>query len=162
MVAARHRGARYVLISPLRDDLPAELDAGWLPIKPGTDTALTVNAGTAKQMQTAFEKAHKARFGFIDRSKEIVVEAVSVEAIGGGAKGYACDVSSSESVDALFKAIEADFGTPHVLVNNAGITRDGLLMRMKDDDWDRVLDINLKGAFLCIRAVSRSMMWVRS
>ncbi|MCW5683936.1 MAG: hydantoinase B/oxoprolinase family protein [Pseudolabrys sp.] len=52
----------------------------------GTDTALTVNAGTAKQMQTAFEKAHKARFGFIDRSKEIVVEAVSVEAIGGGAR----------------------------------------------------------------------------
>ncbi len=52
----------------------------------GTDTALTVNAGTAKQMQSAFEKAHKARFGFIDRSKEIVIEAVSVEAIGGGAR----------------------------------------------------------------------------
>ncbi|MGD9767470.1 MAG: hydantoinase B/oxoprolinase family protein [Pseudolabrys sp.] len=52
----------------------------------GTDTALTVNAGTAKQMQAAFEKAHKARFGFIDRSKEIVIEAVSVEAIGGGAR----------------------------------------------------------------------------
>ncbi len=52
----------------------------------GTDTALTVNAGTARQIQSAFEKAHKSRFGFIDRSKQLVVEAVSVEAIGGGAK----------------------------------------------------------------------------
>ncbi len=85
----------------------------------------------------------------------------TADAIGGGSRGYACDVSNSESVDALFKAIEADFGTPHILVNNAGITRDGLVMRMKDDDWDRVIDVNLKGTFRCIRAVTRGMMKAR-
>ena len=81
--------------------------------------------------------------------------------MGNGAKGYACDVSDSASVEALFKAIEADFGTPHVLVNNAGITRDGLFIRMKEEDWDRVIDINLKGTFLCIKAVTRGMMKAR-
>jgi 3-oxoacyl-[acyl-carrier protein] reductase len=82
-------------------------------------------------------------------------------AIGGGAKGYAADVSDSASVEALFETVQKDLGTPSVLVNNAGITRDTLLMRMKDEDWDRVLDVNLKGAFLCIRAVSRAMMKAR-
>lgn len=85
----------------------------------------------------------------------------AIEAAGGMAKAYACDVSSSEAVDALFSAIGQDLGTPAVLVNNAGINRDTLVLRMKDDDWDRVLDVNLKGAFLCIRAVSRSMMKAR-
>lgn len=77
------------------------------------------------------------------------------------AKAYACDVGNTESVDALFEAISQDLGTPAVLVNNAGVTRDNLLMRMKDEDWDRVLDVNLKGAFRCIRAVSRGMMKAR-
>jgi 3-oxoacyl-[acyl-carrier protein] reductase len=81
--------------------------------------------------------------------------------IGGGAKGYACDVSDSASVDALFEGVVADLGTPAVLVNNAGITKDTLLMRMKDDDWDRVVDVNLKGSFLTIRAAARPMMKAR-
>ena len=81
--------------------------------------------------------------------------------IGGTAKGYACDISDAEAVEALFTAIGNDLGTPAVLVNNAGVTRDTLMMRMKDDDWDRVLDVNLKGTFLCIRAVSRPMMKAR-
>jgi 3-oxoacyl-[acyl-carrier protein] reductase len=81
--------------------------------------------------------------------------------LGGGAKGYACDVSSSASVDALFEAVIADMGTPSVLVNNAGITKDTLMLRMKDEDWDRVIDVNLKGAFNCIRAVARPMMKAR-
>jgi 3-oxoacyl-[acyl-carrier protein] reductase len=84
-----------------------------------------------------------------------------INAEGGKALAYACDVSSPESVDALFARIASDLGTPAVLVNNAGINRDTLLIRMKDEDWDRVLDVNLKGAFLCIRAVSRSMMKAR-
>jgi 3-oxoacyl-[acyl-carrier protein] reductase len=82
-------------------------------------------------------------------------------AIGNGAKGYACDVSDSASVDSMFERIQADLGTPAVLVNNAGITRDTLLMRMKDEDWDRVMNVNAKGAFNCIRAVSRPMMKAR-
>ncbi len=87
--------------------------------------------------------------------------AAAAEEIGNGAKGYACDVSDSASVEALFKAVDTDFGTPQVLVNNAGITRDGLFIRMKEEDWDRVMDINLKGSFLCIKAVTRGMMKAR-
>jgi 3-oxoacyl-[acyl-carrier protein] reductase len=76
-------------------------------------------------------------------------------------KAYACDVSDEATVEALFTAIVSDLGVPRVLVNNAGITRDGLLVRMSDDDWDRVLDVNLKGTFHCIRAVARAMMKAR-
>ena len=82
-------------------------------------------------------------------------------ALAVGGRAYAADVSSSTSVAELFEAILADLGTPSVLVNNAGITRDGLMLRMKDDDWDRVLDVNLKGAFLTIRAATKSMMKAR-
>ena len=84
-----------------------------------------------------------------------------IEAEGGKAKAYACDVSQSEAVDALFTAIVNELGTPAVLVNNAGINRDTLLIRMKDEDWDKVVDVNLKGTFLCIRAVARVMMKAR-
>jgi len=82
-------------------------------------------------------------------------------ALAVGGRAYGADVSSSSSVAELFEAILADLGTPSVLVNNAGITRDGLMLRMKDDDWDRVLDVNLKGAFLTIRAATKSMMKAR-
>lgn len=85
----------------------------------------------------------------------------TADAIGGGAKAYACDVSDAAAVEALFGKIQEELGTPHVLVNNAGITRDALLIRMKDDDWDRVLNVNLKGVYLCIKAVTRSMMKAR-
>jgi 3-oxoacyl-[acyl-carrier protein] reductase len=71
-------------------------------------------------------------------------------------------VSNAESVEALFAKVQEELGTPHVLVNNAGITRDTLLIRMKDEDWDRVIEVNLKGAFLCIKAVTRSMMKART
>lgn len=85
--------------------------------------------------------------------------AKTADAIGG--KAFACDVSDSASVDAMVEAVLAQMGTPAVLVNNAGITRDTLMMRMKDEDWDRVIDVNLKGAFLTSRAVARSMMKAR-
>lgn len=85
----------------------------------------------------------------------------AIEAEAGKAKAYACDVSDAGAVEAIFGAIQADLGTPAVLVNNAGVNRDTLLMRMKEDDWDRVVDVNLKGAFLCIRAVTRPMMKAR-
>jgi len=78
-----------------------------------------------------------------------------------GGKGYACDVSDSASVDALFEAVQADLGVPSVLVNNAGITRDTLLMRMKDEDFDKVIAVNLRGAFLCTRAATKPMMKAR-
>lgn len=67
------------------------------------------------------------------------------------AKSYYCDVSDFETVKNTIADIKSDFGTIHILVNNAGITKDGLMAMMKEDDFDKVLDINLKGAFNTIR-----------
>jgi 3-oxoacyl-[acyl-carrier protein] reductase len=78
--------------------------------------------------------------------------------IGGSARGFACEVSDTAAVTTLVADVESAFGSLDILVNNAGLTRDGLLMRMKDDDWDAVLDANLRGAFATIRAASRGMM----
>ena len=75
-----------------------------------------------------------------------------------GARGFACDVADTASVAALVAAVEAQMGSVDVLVNNAGLTRDNLLLRIKDDDWDAVLVANLRGAFAAIRAASRGMM----
>lgn len=83
----------------------------------------------------------------------------TAEPIGGHA--YGCDVSDVAQVEATFAKIAEDLGVPHVLVNNAGIARDALMMRLKDEDWDRVMDVNLKGAFLWIRTASRPMMKAR-
>ncbi len=79
-------------------------------------------------------------------------------ALGGGARGFAADVSDTASVQALIDGVEQEFGALDILVNNAGVTRDNILLRLKDDDWDAVLDANLKGAFATIRAATRGMM----
>ncbi len=81
---------------------------------------------------------------------------------GPGAIAVDADVSNSESVEAMMKEALAQFGRIDILVNNAGITRDGLLMRMKEEDWDLVMSINLKGVFLCTKAIMRNMMKQRS
>jgi 3-oxoacyl-[acyl-carrier protein] reductase len=83
-------------------------------------------------------------------------------AIGNNAKGFAADVSDTAAVAKLVGDVEGAFGSIDILVNNAGITRDNLVMRLKDEDWDAVLDANLRGAFAAIRAVSRGMMKKRS
>ncbi len=87
--------------------------------------------------------------------------AALIQAAGGQAKAYLCDVTQTAEVEALFEAVQADLGAPAILVNNAGITRDQLILRMKDDEWDKVLAVNLKGAFLCTRAAARPMMKAR-
>jgi 3-oxoacyl-[acyl-carrier protein] reductase len=79
-------------------------------------------------------------------------------AIGHEAAGFACDVGDIASVTALVENVEQSFGRVDILVNNAGLTRDNILFRLKDDDWDAVLDANLRGAFIAIRAASRGMM----
>ncbi len=71
------------------------------------------------------------------------------------------DVTSPEEVEAFVKKILDNFGRLDILVNNAGITRDNLVMRMSESEWDSVLDVNLKGAFNCIKSVTRSMMKAR-
>jgi 3-oxoacyl-[acyl-carrier protein] reductase len=77
-------------------------------------------------------------------------------------EAHRIDVSSRGEVDRLFKEVLARFGRVDVLVNNAGITKDGLLMRMSEDEWDLVLRVNLKGVFNCSQAVIRSMIKERS
>ncbi|WP_295585377.1 3-oxoacyl-[acyl-carrier-protein] reductase [uncultured Oscillibacter sp.] len=84
--------------------------------------------------------------------------AAECEALGAKALAVKCDVSHPEEVKAMVDTAVKTFGAVHILVNNAGITRDGLLMTMKDADFDAVLDTNLKGTFYCMRAVSRPMM----
>ena len=79
-------------------------------------------------------------------------------AISPDARGYGTDVSDPASVVALIEAVEKDFGSLDILVNNAGLTRDNILFRIKDEDWDAVLDTNLRGAFVAIRAATRGMM----
>jgi 3-oxoacyl-[acyl-carrier protein] reductase len=75
-----------------------------------------------------------------------------------GCRGACLDVNDAAATDALVEAIQKEHGALHVLVNNAGITRDQLAMRMKDEDWDAVLDTNLKSVFRLCRAVMRGMM----
>ena len=81
------------------------------------------------------------------------------EALGPqGGKGIALNVTDAAALDAAVDAVVKEFGALHVLVNNAGITRDTLSMRMKDDDWDAVLDTNLKAVFRACRAATKPMM----
>ena len=102
-----------------------------------------------------------ARVAVVARSVERA-EAVAAELEGEGHRGYACDVADEDAVNALVKQVESELGSLDILVNNAGVTEDNLLVRLTDEDWDRVHDTNLKGAFHTIRAVSRGMMRRRS
>ena len=79
----------------------------------------------------------------------------------GAAKPYAVDVADGEAVMAMGKRVLEDFGTVDILVNNAGLTRDGLLLRMSSEDWDAVIDTNLKGAFHMVKAFQRVMLKVK-
>lgn len=87
--------------------------------------------------------------GSADKAKAVVNE---ITALGVNAKAYRCNVADSAAVNETVKAVTNDLGKIDILVNNAGITRDGLMLRMKDEDFDAVLDTNLKGAFNMIRA----------
>jgi 3-oxoacyl-[acyl-carrier protein] reductase len=85
-----------------------------------------------------------------------------IRSLGGEAEPVVGDVSVEADANSLVERAVAVYGRVDILVNNAGITRDGLLLRMKNEDWDAVLDTNLKGAFLCIRAVTKVMSKQRS
>lgn len=89
------------------------------------------------------------------KALEVVDE---IKALGQDAFAIQADVSNSESVNDMVKGTIERFGKLDILVNNAGITKDNLLMRMKESEWDDVININLKGVFLCTKAVTRQMM----
>ena len=89
-----------------------------------------------------------------------VVEEINA-LIPGAAKPYAVDVADGDAVMAMGKRVLEDFGTVDILVNNAGLTRDGLLLRMSSEDWDAVIDTNLKGAFHMVKAFQRVMLKVK-
>jgi 3-oxoacyl-[acyl-carrier protein] reductase len=95
----------------------------------------------------------------LERAKQTADEIV---AMGRKAIPMKVDVGVSSDVEALFQLVVAEFGSLDILVNNAGITRDGLLMRMKDEDWDSVLDVNLKGTFFCTREAIKLMAKAKS
>jgi 3-oxoacyl-[acyl-carrier protein] reductase len=80
-----------------------------------------------------------------------------IENAGGRALAVGCDVSKTDQVSAAVERVAAELGEPTVLVNNAGITRDALLFKMTDEDWDTVIDVNLRGPFLMTRAVQKYM-----
>ena len=85
-----------------------------------------------------------------------------LEEHGASVHGVVADVAKREDADRLVEAAKERYGRLDLLVNNAGITRDGLLIRMKDDDWDRVMEVNLRGAFLMARAAAKLMVRQRS
>ena len=85
-----------------------------------------------------------------------------LEAHGAPVLGVAADAAKREDADRLVEVTRERFARLDILVNNAGITRDGLLIRMKDDDWDRVMEVNLRGAFLMTRAASKAMVRLKA
>jgi 3-oxoacyl-[acyl-carrier protein] reductase len=116
--------------------------------------------GRAIAQRLAGEGAHVAFTWSTDAAAAArVLE--SIEASGGSAEARALDVSRFDDTQAFFRDLVDRHGRIDGLVNNAGITADNLLLRMKEEEWDRVLDVNLKGVFHCTRAVARSMVKAR-
>jgi 3-oxoacyl-[acyl-carrier protein] reductase len=109
-----------------------------------TARALAVRGATVAIFNRNQERAHTA------------VEAL--RAAGGAAHAFAADIADSASVETAFAAALAQLARVDILVNNSGMTRDGLFMRMSDEQWQQVIDTNLGGAFRCCRAVARAMM----
>lgn len=97
--------------------------------------------------------------GSAERAEKVKQE---IEEAGGKASVYQCDVSDYEKCEQFIQDVIGEYGRIDILVNNAGITRDGLLMKMSEEDFDKVLDTNLKGAFHTIRFASRQMLRQRS
>ena len=128
-------------------------------------TALVTGAsrgiGRAVALRLAEEGARVA-INYAGNVKAAEEVKASIEAAGGTAILCQADIADSAAVEAMVAAVVKEFGTIDILVNNAGITRDTLLMRMKDEDFAKVLDTNLKGVFYCTKAVSKLMMKKRA
>ena len=126
-------------------------------------TAVVTGAsqGIGKAIAVALGAAG-AKVACIARSADKLASTVgAIAAAGGQAEAFPCDVKQSAAVDALIDGIQEKWGKIDILVNNAGVTRDTLLPRMSDDEWDEVINTNLRGSFLFARACSRHMMRAR-
>ncbi|MFN8582913.1 MAG: 3-oxoacyl-[acyl-carrier-protein] reductase [Gemmatimonadaceae bacterium] len=97
-----------------------------------------------------------ARVAIVGRDQAKADEVAA--AVGHDARGFACDLSDAAAAAALVDRVAAEFGAVDILVNNAGLTRDNLMLRMTDEDWETVIDANLRAAFLTMRAATRGMM----
>ncbi len=107
--------------------------------------------------------AQGASIAAVARSARALADTLaSIRAAGGTAEAFPVDVANSDAVDAMVDQANTRFGKIDILVNNAGVTRDGLLMRMKTEDWDTVINTNLKGAFHFTRPVGRLMVKQRA
>ncbi|MGJ8642729.1 MAG: 3-oxoacyl-[acyl-carrier-protein] reductase [Luteolibacter sp.] len=127
-----------------------------------TDKVVAVTGagrGIGQEIARAFA-AQGAKVALISRSESSCGGAAEEinKTYPGSCTAYPVDVADHEAVAAMAKKIADEMGAVNILVNNAGVTRDGLLMRMKEDDWDTVLDTNLKGAFNTVKAFMRPMM----
>ena len=135
--------------------------AGALAEKVAIITGSSRGIGKATALALAGEGA-KVVVNYASASSAADEVVKQIESEGGEAIALKADVSKADQVDELVKATKDKFGSIDVLVNNAGITRDTLLLRMKPEDWQAVIDLNLTGVFLCTRAVSKIMLKQRS
>ncbi|NEU79348.1 3-oxoacyl-[acyl-carrier-protein] reductase [Nostoc sp. UIC 10630] len=127
--------------------------------------AIVTGASRGIGKAIAIELASQGAIAVVNyASSSAAAEAVVTEitAVGGQAIAIQADVSKGDQVDALVNAVMEKFSRVDILVNNAGITRDTLLLRLKPEDWQAVIDLNLTGVFLCTRAVSKIMLKQRS
>jgi 3-oxoacyl-[acyl-carrier protein] reductase len=122
--------------------------------------AVVTGAGRGIGAAEAIKMAQEgARIAVLDLSAEAGQDTVhAVNDVGSKAIAVACDVSSSKQVGAAFEEVANHFGRIDILVNNAGLLRDNLLFKMSEDDWDKVLDVHLKGSFLCTQAAQKYMI----
>ncbi|MFO7813123.1 MAG: 3-oxoacyl-[acyl-carrier-protein] reductase [Pelovirga sp.] len=123
-------------------------------------TGATRGIGRAVALALAAQGAYLVVVG--TQAEKAAAVAAEIEQGGTRALGIGADISRGDDVERLVASAKEHFGRIDILVNNAGVTRDGLMLRMKEDDWDTVLDVNLKGAFLCTRGVARLMTKQRS
>ncbi|QRG68759.1 beta-ketoacyl-ACP reductase [Brevibacillus choshinensis] len=122
--------------------------------------AVVTGAGRGIGAATAQRLARDgAKVGVIDLKEEACLETVqSIQEAGGEAIAIGCNVADSKDVENAFAKVAAQFGRLDILVNNAGVLRDNLLFKMSDDDWDTVMNVHLKGSFLCSRAAQKYMV----